>query len=68
MAICIFILVWPLMAKAHGMDAMAYFNLGLKSTMTKKKINYFSKALELNPLLAEAYEKRGILYSRKSTN
>jgi len=62
MAICIFMLAWPLMANAHGMDAMAYFNLGLKSTMTNKKINYFSRALELNPSLAEAYEKRGMLY------
>jgi tetratricopeptide (TPR) repeat protein len=62
MAICIFILLWAIMAKAHDMDSMAYFNLGLKSTMTQKKINYFSKALELNPLLAEAYEKRGMLY------
>ena len=62
MAICIFILAWPLMANAHGMDAMAYFNLGLKSTMTNKKINYFSQAIELNPSLAEAYEKRGMLY------
>jgi tetratricopeptide (TPR) repeat protein len=50
------------MAKVHGMDAMAYFNLGLKSTMTNKKISYFSRALELNPFLAEAYEKRGMLY------
>ena len=62
MAICVFILIFPLMANAHAMDAMAYFELGLKSTMTGKKINYFSKALELNPLLAEAYEERGMLY------
>lgn len=62
MAVCIFILICPLMARAHGMDAMAYFDLGIKSTMTNKKIDYFSKALELNPLLAEAYEKRGMLY------
>ena len=62
MAICILILVWSLTAKAHGMDAMAYFNLGLKSTMTNKKINYFSLSIELNPYFAEAYEKRGMLY------
>jgi len=62
MAICIFILVWPLMASAHAMDAMAYFNLGIENRMTYKKINYFSRALELDPSLAEAYEKRGMLY------
>lgn len=62
MAICVFIILLSIMAKAHGMDAMGYFELGLKSTMTGRKINYFSKALELNPLLTEAYEKRGMLY------
>jgi tetratricopeptide (TPR) repeat protein len=62
LAICIFILIWPLMTKAHAMDAMAYFNLGIENRMTYKKINYFSRALELNPSLAEAYEKRGMLY------
>jgi len=62
MTICIFILLWPIITKAHGMDAMAYFNLGIENRMTYKKINYFSRALELNPSLSEAYEKRGMLY------
>ena len=62
MVICIFILVWPLMVKAHGKDAMEYFNLGLESSMTYKKIEYFTKALELNPMLSDAYAKRGMLY------
>ena len=43
-------------------DAMHYFNLGLKSSMTREKIAYFTKALELNPELADAYEKRGLLH------
>jgi len=47
---------------AHGENAMDYYNLGLKSTITPTKIKYFSKALELDPNLAEAYEKRGMLY------
>ncbi len=47
---------------AHAENAIDYFNLGLKSTLTGTKIKYFSKALELDPYLAEAYEKRGILY------
>ena len=50
------------MTKAHCTDAMTYFNLGVSSTMTNKKIEYFSKAIELNPMLTEAYEKRGVLY------
>jgi tetratricopeptide (TPR) repeat protein len=43
-------------------DAMEYFNLGLKSTMANEKINYFTTALDLNPRLAPAYEKRGLHY------
>ena len=62
MAICIFILLWPIITKAHGLDAMEYFNLGIENRMTYKKINCFSRAIELNPSLAEAYEKRGMLY------
>ena len=47
---------------AHAENAMDYFDLGLKSTMTRTKINYFSRALELDPFLVDAYEKRGMLY------
>jgi len=43
-------------------NAMEYFNLGLKSTMANEKINYFTTALDLNPRLAPAYEKRGLHY------
>ena len=46
----------------HGENAIDYFNLGLKSNLTTTKIKYFSKALELDPNMAEAYEKRGRLY------
>ena len=43
-------------------NAIEYFDLGLKTSMTNKKINYFSTALELNPGFAPAYEKRGLHY------
>jgi tetratricopeptide (TPR) repeat protein len=43
-------------------DARHYFNLGLESSMTRKKIKYYTKALELDPKFAAAYEKRGLLY------
>jgi tetratricopeptide (TPR) repeat protein len=49
-------------APAYGQDAMHYFNLALESSRTRKKIEYFTKALELNPDLAVVYEKRGILF------
>ena len=61
-AICLFTLLCLTSATAYGEDAMDYFNLGVKGSMTRKKIDYFTKALELNPALAGAYEKRGFLY------
>ena len=54
--------LWLGIGQAHGMDALEYFNLGIKSEMTYKKIEYFTKALELNPQMALAYAKRGMLY------
>ena len=47
---------------AFDFNATEYFNLGLESSMVYKKIDYFSKALELNPRFAPAYEKRGLHY------
>jgi tetratricopeptide (TPR) repeat protein len=46
----------------HGENAMDYYNLGMKGSSTRKKIEHFTKALQLNPKLAAAYEKRGLLY------
>ncbi len=67
--ICILILlvtiVWPKhVPKVYAFDgnAMEYFNLGLKTSLAYKKINYFTRAIELNPRLAPAYEKRGLNY------
>ncbi|MGD8383678.1 MAG: tetratricopeptide repeat protein [Syntrophobacterales bacterium] len=47
---------------AWGQDATYFFNLGLGSSAVNKKIHYFTKALELNPQLAVAYDRRGRLY------
>ena len=47
---------------AWGQDAMHFFNLGMNSSMAYNKIHHFTKALELNPRLSVAYEKRGMLY------
>lgn len=55
------VLMLPALA-VYGENATDYFNLGLKSTSTRTKIKYFSKALDLAPNLTEAYEKRGVLY------
>jgi tetratricopeptide (TPR) repeat protein len=47
---------------ARGQDATAFYELGLKSTITRTKIRYFTKALELDFNLGEAYRARGMLY------
>ena len=40
----------------HADEAMDYFDQARKSSVTRKKIELFTKALELNPKLAAAYE------------
>lgn len=47
---------------AWGQDAIEFYNRGLKSSLAYKKIECFTKAIRLNPDLAEAYEKRAIHY------
>jgi tetratricopeptide (TPR) repeat protein len=47
---------------AWSQDAMDYYNRGLESSLANKRIEYFSKAIELNPNLASAYEKRALHY------
>lgn len=61
-SLCWLIFMMLLAVSAHGENATDYFNLGRKSTSTRTKIKYFSKALELAPNLVEAYENRGLLY------
>ena len=43
-------------------EAMHYYNRGLESSLAYKRVEYFTKALHLDPNLAEAYEKRAIHY------
>jgi tetratricopeptide (TPR) repeat protein len=47
---------------AWAQDAMHFYKLGVESSLANKKITYFTKALELNSNLVEAYEKRGLHY------
>lgn len=57
--------LWPKQAPqafAFEVSAAHYFNLGMKTSFAYKKILYFTKALELNPQFAPAYEERGINY------
>lgn len=43
-------------------NAMDFYNRGLESSLANKRVKYFSKAIELNPNLAVAYEKRALHY------
>ncbi|MEJ2655870.1 MAG: hypothetical protein P8012_01580 [Desulfobacterales bacterium] len=54
--------VCPAITPALGQDAMDFYNQGLRSSLTYKKIEYFTKALQMDPNLKEVYEKRAIQY------
>ena len=60
--ICLIGLLLLAATPTNADEALEYFNLGLESSRTRKKIEYFTKALELNPDWAVVYEKRGILF------
>jgi tetratricopeptide (TPR) repeat protein len=60
--VCLLTIFWLPTSAALAKDAAAYFDLASQSSTAKKKIEYFSKALELDPSLASAYAKRGMLY------
>jgi tetratricopeptide (TPR) repeat protein len=49
-------------AAARAQDALELYNRGLRSSLAYKRIAYFTKALQLNPNFAEAYEKRATHY------
>ncbi len=57
------IIYWCLtVALTWGQDAMDFYNRGLASSLSCKRIKYFTKALQLDPNLVPAYEKRAIHY------
>jgi tetratricopeptide (TPR) repeat protein len=47
-------------ASAWGENALDFYNQGLASRLSYKKIEYFTKALQLDPNLVDAYEQRAI--------
>jgi tetratricopeptide (TPR) repeat protein len=49
-------------AVVRGQDAIDFYNRGLNSTLSYKKIKYFTKALQLDPTLVPAYEQRAVHY------
>jgi len=49
-------------AVTWGLDAVDFYNQGLNNSLAYKKVEYFTKALQLDPGLVEAYEQRGLHY------
>ena len=47
---------------AWSQDAVELYNRALRSSLAYKRIAYFTKAIQLNPNLADAYEKRATHY------
>ena len=47
---------------AWSQDDIEFYTRGLKSSLAYKKIDCFTKAIQLNPNMAEAYEKRAMHY------
>jgi tetratricopeptide (TPR) repeat protein len=47
---------------AWAQDSMYFYKRGLESSLANRRIGYFTKAVELNPKLVEAYEKRALHY------
>ncbi len=60
--VCLLMTVWLPPSAAFAKEAAVYFDLASKSSSANKKIEYYSKALELDPNLTSAYAKRGLLY------
>jgi len=47
---------------AWAQDAIELYNRGLKSSLANERIAYFTEAIQLDPNLADAYEKRATHY------
>ncbi|UCD90135.1 MAG: tetratricopeptide repeat protein [Desulfobacterales bacterium] len=48
--------------ESWSQDSIEFYNRGLKSSLTYKKIDCFTKAIQLDPNMVEAYEKRALHY------
>jgi tetratricopeptide (TPR) repeat protein len=56
------IILYFIAVPAWGYNATYFYKLGLNSTLSNMKINYFTKAIEMDPVLSDAYEQRGMMY------
>jgi tetratricopeptide (TPR) repeat protein len=60
--ICLITLLGVVTTPTYAQNANAYLKLALKSDSATTQIEYLNKALALNPRLAVAYARRGMLY------
>ena len=58
----VIVFIWSIAGPAWGYNASHFYKLGLNSDLANTKINYFTRAIELNPAMSAAYEERGMLY------
>jgi tetratricopeptide (TPR) repeat protein len=58
----VIVFICSIAGPAWGYNAAHFFKLGMDSNLAHTKINYFTRAIELNPSLSAAYEERGMLY------
>ena len=60
--VIIFFLTGIFAVCAWGQDAVELYERGLNSSLANKKIEYFTRAIDMNPNLVEAYERRAVHY------
>jgi len=57
--------VKPVSAQSQNSQATTWFSLGLKEEDVKKKIAFYSKAIELDPFFVEALYNLGLAYKQE---
>jgi tetratricopeptide (TPR) repeat protein len=55
----------PLVAQSPNPQALSWFGLGLKEKDAKKKIAFYSKAVEVDPAFVEAHYNLGLAYKQE---
>jgi len=55
----------PLAAQSQNSQALSWFSLGIKEKDAKKKIAFYSKAVELDPTFVEAHYNLGLAYKQE---
>jgi len=62
LAMSLLVAAKPVVAQSQNPQALSWFSLGIKEKDAKKKIAFYSKAIELDPLFVEAHYNLGLAY------